>query len=1014
MKSRVFSAALALCLCVSAAPKTYAYQEPPSLWEQGWHSAAALDSRDAAANLTEKEAYDRMIALKADYPEGRKWTNSTPYTLSNPYNWQGSGIGVSGGVGCAAFAFILSDAAFGSMPAAMRATGQFSLSDVHVGDILRGVNNATHTVIVLQVSESGVVVAEGNYNKTVHWGRTLTKDEVETAEALVTRYPGGIPMPDGSSPDDPLDANAEGTLAGGLVWKLAKSGTLTISGTGAMPDYAAGDQPWNAYLDRILSIVIDDGVARVGNNAFYGSKAMSVTIPDGVKEIGDNAFRSCTELHAVALPASIENVGSGAFMSTGLTYAVFAPSGGNVSLGSAAFMQCQKLVSVSLPQNIDRIRGQTFGGCLSLRSLYIPKSVTSFGEEGQEAQAFDIFINCNSLSDIYFGGSEAQWNALLTPYIRPTLTGKTIHYNEPLPSPFDPDNSFIEDGTDPTPDHTHTWDSGEVSKEPTCTEDGARTYTCTVSGCGHTKTESIPALGHDHSQVDVIKEATCTEDGQQTLSCFRCGDTLVEIVRATGHSFVLNADGSYECSNERDANGDSATVVTAAMAEGYNAITMEDPLTASYSCQDAESARQYASDIIQDALASIGNPLSYTINTISYTPPTQTVNGEYVYTATLRLDERAVATALTTEPLHLIIPTPPQPTKYSVTVNGSYASTTGAGSYEADATVAIYAGSRSHYLFDRWTSSDDVSFSNAESPSTTFIMPDQAVTVKANWIYDSSFSDSSSDGGYTPAATYPPTVERPREGGSVAVSPTNPERGDIVTIKLTPDQGYEVDKITVTYQNGKPVEVKENSNGTFFFIQPNGRVKIEVAYKAVETPWTNSFADVSENDWYYEAVRFANKCGLMNGYSDGRFAPNDNLSRAQLAQILFSNEGKPIVNYLMNFSDVAGGAWYAEAIRWSSSRGIVSGYGNGLFGPNDPITREQLAVILWRYSGSPAAASTQLRFIDKDEISGFALEAMSWAVENGVLSGYSGGRVEPNGQATRAQAAQVLKNYLER
>ena len=150
----------------------------------------------------------------------------------------------------------------------------------------------------------------------------------------------------------------------------------------------------------------------------------------------------------------------------------------------------------------------------------------------------------------------------------------------------------------------------------------------------------------------------------------------------------------------------------------------------------------------------------------------------------------------------------------------------------------------------------------------------------------------------------------------------------------------------------------------------------------------------------------------MNGYSEGRFGANDTLSRAQLAQILFNKEGRPRVDYLLNFSDVAGKAWYAGAVRWAASQGIESGYGNGTFGPNDPITREQLAVMLWRYSGSPAAASKELDFNDESQISGYALETMRWAVENGILNGYGDGRLGPKGQATRAQAAQILKNFI--
>ncbi len=400
-------------------------------------------------------------------------------------------------------------------------------------------------------------------------------------------------------------------------------------------------------------------------------------------------------------------------------------------------------------------------------------------------------------------------------------------------------------------------------------------------------------------------------------------------------------------------------------------------------------------------------------------PATVDTNGKVTATGTGEIQIKAVKAADTdytqaeaTITLNAVArPTPP-PTKYLVSVSGGI----GGGEYAEGDTVTITATVPSGQRFTGWTVNEGgVTLADASSATTTFTMPAQNVTVTANFQSNSSGGSSSGGGGgsYTPP-TYPPTVERPSEGGgAAAVSPSNPKPGDTVTVKPKPDGGYEVDKSTVTDKNGKPVEVTVKPDGTYTFKQPNGKVKIEVTYKAVEKPWNNPFSDVSEGDWYYEAVRFVHERDLMNGYSDGRFGPNDPLSRAQLAQILFNKEGKPVVNYLLDFSDVANEAWYTEAVRWATSQGIVGGYGNGKFGPNDPITREQLAVMLWRYSGSPAATNKELHFNDESEISGFALEALRWAVESGILNGYGDGRLGPQGQATRAQVAQMLKNFIE-
>ena len=316
---------------------------------------------------------------------------------------------------------------------------------------------------------------------------------------------------------------------------------------------------------------------------------------------------------------------------------------------------------------------------------------------------------------------------------------------------------------------------------------------------------------------------------------------------------------------------------------------------------------------------------------------------------------------------------------------------------------------RSGYTFGGWYKESGCT--NAWNFATDTVTGD--ITLYAKWTQNS----GGGGGWYNPPSvtTYPVTTPATFPHGKLAISPIRAERNATVTITVTPEDGYRLGVLNVT-SGGKSIPLTEKGSNKYTFTMPAGAVKVEATFVPAETPgtpWVNPFSDVSEGDWYYEAVRFVQERGLMNGYSDGRFGPNDTLSRAQLAQILFNKEGRPGVNYLLDFSDVVGEAWYTEAIRWATSQGIVGGYGNGTFGPNDPITREQLAVMLWRYSGSPAATHKELHFADTDETSGFALEALRWAVENGILNGYGDGQLGPQGQATRAQVAQMLKNFIE-
>jgi flavodoxin len=180
------------------------------------------------------------------------------------------------------------------------------------------------------------------------------------------------------------------------------------------------------------------------------------------------------------------------------------------------------------------------------------------------------------------------------------------------------------------------------------------------------------------------------------------------------------------------------------------------------------------------------------------------------------------------------------------------------------------------------------------------------------------------------------------------------------------------------------------------------------AYAAVED---TGFSDVAADAWCVEAVQYVRDNGLMNGNTDTTFNPNGTTSRGQIAAILYRASGSPVVSGGANFSDVSSSAYYANATRWASANGIVTGYSNGTFAPNAPITRQQLAAILWRYAGSPAA-ETGDDFADESSIASYATTAVDWARNSGVISGKDGNRFDPNGSATRAQVAVILQRYM--
>ena len=170
-----------------------------------------------------------------------------------------------------------------------------------------------------------------------------------------------------------------------------------------------------------------------------------------------------------------------------------------------------------------------------------------------------------------------------------------------------------------------------------------------------------------------------------------------------------------------------------------------------------------------------------------------------------------------------------------------------------------------------------------------------------------------------------------------------------------------------------------------------------------------SSADVSGDAWYADAVAYCREQGWMGGTSKTTFSPNGTMTRSMLATVLYRQAGSPAVTGTDSFADTEPDTWYSNAVVWASGEGIINGYGNGIFGTNDPVTREQLVTILWRIAGSPEPGQGQT-FADQDSISSFAVAAVVWARKQNIVSGKEGNRFDPQGKATRAEVATVLMN----
>ena len=271
----------------------------------------------------------------------------------------------------------------------------------------------------------------------------------------------------------------------------------------------------------------------------------------------------------------------------------------------------------------------------------------------------------------------------------------------------------------------------------------------------------------------------------------------------------------------------------------------------------------------------------------------------------------------------------------------------------------------------------------------------------AHWRYNGGSSGGSS--------SYPITVPSKTENGTVTVSPKSASAGSTVTITVKPDSGYVLETISVTDKNGNDLKLTDKGGGKYTFTMPASKVEVKATFME-DNSVLNFFYDVPNDAYYYEAIKWAAENGVTGGVGNSLFAPNQPCTRAQIVTFLWRAAGSPVVNYLMPFTDVDEGAYYAEAVRWAASTGIVTGLTETTFGTDSVCTRAQAAAMIYRCAqaqgkGFTGAWMFHLPFTDVPE---WAYESVAWCYMNGVTTGVSETSFAPGNDCTRAQIVTFL------
>ncbi|MFR2927620.1 MAG: S-layer homology domain-containing protein [Oscillospiraceae bacterium] len=512
-------------------------------------------------------------------------------------------------------------------------------------------------------------------------------------------------------------------------------------------------------------------------------------------------------------------------------------------------------------------------------------------------------------------------------------------------------------------DGTSHWhectDTDCPNREESITDKAAHVYTddtdTTCNVCGYERTVTPPS--HEHSYGDWRKDGTSHWHECTDTDCPNREESITD---KAAHVYTDDTDTTCNvCGYER--------TVTPPSHEHSYGDWRKDGTSHWHECTDTDCPNREES--ITDKAAHV------------YTDDTDTTCNVCGY-------ERTVA--------------PPAPTEFIVTFDGN-GGTPSVGSMTTtdQKLTSLPSASRSgSYSFDGWYTKK-----SGGTKITTDTVFSANTTVYAHWTYT-----GGGGGGYNPPVTYY-TLRFETGGGS-----------DIPSVRETYNAYIDLSQYVPTWR-GHTFIGWYSERGLINKVSGVYLTKdmtVYAGWRVDENPSTgaNPFTDVSEKDWFYGDVMFVYENGLMLGTSKTLFSPHGTATRGMMATILWRMEGNPVPKGKNSFTDVEAGTWYADAITWTAENGIFAGYGKDKFGPDDPITREQLAAIFYRYAdykGYDLTVKGNLdKFKDADKITDYAKTAMQWAVGSGLVKGKSGNLLDPQGTATRAEIAAMLHRFIEK
>ncbi|MBR2130963.1 MAG: leucine-rich repeat protein [Oscillospiraceae bacterium] len=891
--------------------------------------------------------------------------------------------------------------------------------------------------------------AEFSYNRTENF---LYADVVVTSMPAVTVTPAPTAAPTPTPVATPAPNLPGGYCGDHAEWSFDEStGTLTISGEGAIASYdSASDRPWNKYSSKITTVVVEDGITVV--RSFSGLENLeTVVLSDSVELIHNRAFSFCTSLKSITLPNSVTALGSSFDHCTALTSITIPDS--VTEIADECFAGCTALTTIQLPENLTVIEAYTFDACKNLTSITIPKGIRTI-EKG-------AFRDCESLTDVYYGGSEADWaKVFVNEKDNAPFANATIHYNctglpedvvvtptpeeTPVITPAPTVAPTVKPVTTPNPNLPNgkcgtnaTWDFN--------TADG----TLTIHGTGAMSKESryeggFLISGYSWNKYQSVIKKVVIEEGITHISddAFNGCTGLKEVVMPESVTSIGDM-AFYGC------RVDKFTILPTLKVTNYFSVPSSIKNLYIYDLEQyiklhsrelffTNVTNLYLNDVLVTDLVIPEGTKTIPDSAFTYTsietltlPNSVTEIGKSAFSDCEKLKEIKLNEGL------------------AIISEQAFSGCKSLTSITIPASVEII----NNYVF-----------SNVK----TVIFEGNAPLIAANAFFgvkaDAYYPAGDSTWTAEKKENYGGELNW-IEGLPSAPTPTNkpvvtPEVTPSVEPTTTPEVTPTVKPtVTPTPTPYVPVEPTvnpeldpETCKHTLFFVAPQdatctedgftgkvicgkgcgyvlqeGRVKPALGHKfkngsctrcghiegtpdPTPTPPTagdTPFIDMTENDWFYEPVRWAVQNGITGGTSENTFSPNMTCTRAQIVTFLWAAAGKPEPTSKSPFSDVKEGDWFYKPVIWAVENDITSGTTATTFSPNIPCSRAQVVALLYKAMQSPAIENLDNPFTDVLE-SNYFHKAVMWALENGVASGITAELFGSSQPCTRAQIAMFL------